>query len=170
MRCDLSDSNHHRQGGQSSKTSTPTTFSESTNSLLYNCRDRLESFDILIDNSKYLKSLECAHLGLEIALKLILKHKKIAYPREHSLAKLSKLILDKVVVNSPSDKNLRQVAASLNSTLLEPDSELKSWNTSYRYALTEATQEHISFANSCCETAKKVLEYYEQEQHRSHNS
>lgn len=149
-----------RQGGKSSKALF--TRRETLESLCNNSKDRVKSFEILAKNRRFLTSLECAHLGLEIALKLILKHKEVKYPREHDLAKLAKIFLDKVLPGTPKSSALRGAASKLNNVLLDTDADKKCWHTSFRYALTEATEEHMAFAEDCHASAIELLEIYDE--------
>lgn len=127
-----------------------------TEALLNNSRDRILSYGLLKRNGRILTSLECAHLGLEIAMKVLMTSTGQRYKWGHDLVVLASHFL-----NSGQYKDregLTEVAEELSVFINGPSVGHKFWSTKHRYSLSEPTEEMCLYADKAVDLAKKILE------------
>lgn len=137
--------------------STPKHESEALIEALYNnsC-DRILSYQVLKEKGLILTSLECAHLGLEIAMKLLINSTGQQHVWGHDLTKIATSFL-----NNEQYKDLEglmEVAEALSAFINGPSAEQRFWSTQYRYSLAEPTTEMTRYADSAVELAQQILE------------
>lgn len=129
---------------------------ESLQSLVANSRSRVLSYRILEGKGCDLTRLECAHLGLELAIKALLAAQSQSYAPTHDLSGQIRGVLGYYEKNKTPD--LEAIARRLNSYLLRPLPERKFWTTKSRYALIEVDAERLEYANNAVEISEEILE------------
>lgn len=125
-------------------------------SLLANSTERVSAYKLLKENQHLLTSLECAFLGLEIALKATLAANGVDYPKKHSLGALADKFEDLVFTTS-DNANLMLIMRELHRFLKESPAAKKFWTPSYRYSLREVDEERQSYADKAVRLTKKLL-------------
>lgn len=139
-------------------------------SLIMNSRERIEAFDILIKSSLHFTAMECAHIGLELALKAFLKFNGVNYRFSHSLGYLAMLYCK--VYNSPDypkSEMLTSIKEDLTESFLRPDERERFWSAHLRYARVAITNHDIEVARKSCHIAARIISMLEQEQKRPYD-
>lgn len=121
--------------------------------LYVNALERHDAYEVLKDAEYLLVSLECAYLGLEIALKWLITKNEGTFEKKHSIGYLVGL------VEGMGDKNsdLSQLSQDLQVLLRDAPQRFKFWSPSHRYTLEDVSDEKIDSADEARNLTGKIL-------------
>lgn len=129
-------------------------------SLVFNSKERLEATEILKEKGKIATSMECAYLGVEIALKAVLvKHGK-TFPRTHDLAK----VLSSFSAEMLGLESYKPVLDRLYLHIAQMEENSRFWTPSSRYERTQFTAQEQNFAATLAKLGRTIVKWAEQKQ------
>lgn len=126
---------------------------ELVKALYANALERHDVYEDLKDAEYLLVSLECAYLGLEIALKWLITKNEGKFEKKHSIGYLVGL------VEEMGDKNsdLSQLSQDLQVLLRNAPHRFKFWSPSHRYTLEKASDDMIELADEARNLTGRIL-------------
>lgn len=123
-------------------------------SLLENCRDRIESARILRAFKKDLTASECAHVGLEIAIKSVCRKFLVPASRTHNLTTLTKEFRNAV--------NSGKIPVQFDGVLSSLEAQFGAlaipyWTPQDRYSRRHIDSEDFAVLMSSVDIAEDIL-------------
>lgn len=123
--------------------------------LLANSRDRVASARILRNHGRRLTACECAHVGLEIAIKALFCKHSIKAARTHNLTELTNEIR-RAIDQGNAPNHYRKIQIDLVSQFATIKKQY--WNPSHRYTKREIKHKEFGKIMKSLSIADSILE------------